>query len=90
MFTIYIFVIIFYKNINRSFYYKNKQTYLMIFLVSFNFYACTNQSVVNPINTLIEKKNHNDGRNNNIYIEVGADTMINANAASSFRLILKP
>lgn len=64
----------------------------MIFLVSFNFYACTNQSVVNPINTLIEKKkkNHNDGRNNNIYIEVGADTMINANAASSFRLILKP
>ena len=61
----------------------------MIFLVSFNFYACTNQSVVNPINTLIEK-NHNDGRNNNIYIEIGADTMINANAASSFRLILKP
>ena len=39
-----------------------------------------------------KKKNHNDGGNNNIYvdIEVGANTMINSNAASSFRLILKP
>ena len=38
------------------------------------------------------EKNHNDGGNNNIYvdIEVGANTMINSNAASSFRLILKP
>ncbi|WP_456060109.1 hypothetical protein [Brachyspira pilosicoli] len=38
------------------------------------------------------EKNHNDGGNNNIYIdiEVGANTMINNEALSSFRLILKP
>lgn len=60
----------------------------MIFLVLFNFYTCRKQSVVNPIN----RKNHNDGGNNNIYIdiEVGANTMINNEALSSFRLILKP
>lgn len=86
MFTIYIFVITFYENINSSFYYKNKQTYLMIFLVLFNFYTCRKQLVVNPIN----RKNHNDGGNNSIYIEVGANTMINNEVLSSFRLILKP
>ena len=45
----------------------------MIFLVLFNFYTCRKQSVVNPIN----RKNHNDGGNYNIYIEVVANTMIN-------------
>ena len=38
------------------------------------------------------EKAYNDVGNNKIYIdiEVGASTMINGNAASSFRLILKP